>query len=60
MSVDPLEDAIRPVVQKLITESVKSPDSVTLKVYDDALDRVVRYLRFFADRAAKKWPLRAV
>jgi plasmid maintenance system killer protein len=45
MSVDPLEDAIRPVVQKLITESVKSPDSVTLKVYDDALDRIEKYLK---------------
>jgi hypothetical protein len=45
MSIDPFEDAIRPMVQKLITETVKSPDSVTLKVYDDALDRVEKYLK---------------
>jgi hypothetical protein len=45
MPVDPLEDALRPVVQKLVAESVKPPDSVVLKVYDDALDRIEKYLR---------------
>jgi hypothetical protein len=45
MAVDPLLDALRPVFQQLVEEKITTPDSVVLKVYDDALDRIEKYLR---------------